>query len=99
MRSNHWDTVPTLSTSVAFSANESTATLSLISRNDQGDLTDPKLPVSVVGVVAGDGTGAHGYGLGHRRSVSTRVTGNAAAPALRPRYEETFGLTFAMEGQ
>ena len=99
MRRNHWDAVPTLSTSVAFTAKESTATLSLISRNDQGDLTDRKLPVSVVGVVAGDGTGAHGYWLGHRRSVSTRVIGNDAAPALCPRYEETLGLTFAMEGQ
>ena len=82
MRGNHGDTAPDRPTSVEFAAGQDTATLSLETKDDQRDIPDQTLSVTLAGGDDGDGAGGFGYWLGYPHAAGVTVEDDDTAPAL-----------------
>ena len=82
MRGNHWTPAPDRPTSVEFAAGQDTATLSLETKDDQRDIPDQALSVTLAGGDDGDGAGGFGYWLGYPHAAGVTVEDDDTAPAL-----------------
>ena len=88
LRGNHWEPDPDLPTSVTFQADETTATLDLVTKDDARDIGNAADDSSFLWVTVGpgndaDGTGDHGYFLGYPHSAPVEVMDDDRAPMLK----------------
>ena len=82
MRGNHWAPAPDRPTSVEFAAGQDTATLSLETKDDQRDIPDQTLSVTLAGGDDGNGAGGFGYWLGYPHAAGVTVKDDDTAPDL-----------------
>ena len=82
MRGNHWQASPTRPTSVEFAAGQDTVTLSLETKDDQRDIPDQTLSVTLAGGDDGNGAGGFGYWLGYPHAAGVTVEDDDTAPDL-----------------
>ena len=82
MRGNHWTPAPDRPTSVEFAAGQDTVTLSLETKDDQRDIPDQALSVTIAGGDDGNGAGGFGYWLGYPHAAGVTVEDDDTAPDL-----------------
>ena len=81
LRGNHWDPAPAIPSEVVIPASSSTAAFTLTAPDDQRDITDDSLTVTVV-----PGTGYYPGQIGLSTSASVSVTDNDEAQELTFRW-------------